>query len=139
MDEKGFQALLSEKPYDRELLLVYADWLEEHGRDDDALAARLQIVVKGRVVVLTREQAKDAAGYDGRAAREWFAQCPGLRVLLIGYRTVSELRLQMMPVGKPGRRRSHVPAADDPTSPVLYHRKSHGYSPMQAAFIRLPS
>ena len=55
-----------------------------------------------------------------------------------GYRTVSELGLQMMPVGKPGHRRRHVPGKDDPTSAVLYHRKSHGYSPMQAAFLRVP-
>jgi uncharacterized protein (TIGR02996 family) len=138
MDEQGFRTLLAEKPYDRELLLVYADWLEEQGRDDDALAARLQTIVKGRVVILTRDKARDAAGYDARAAREWFANHPGLRIVLIGYRTVSELGLQMMPVAKPGNRRGHVPAADDPTSPLLYHRKSHGYSGMQAAYVRVP-
>jgi uncharacterized protein (TIGR02996 family) len=138
MDEDGFEQLLAEKPYDREVLLVYADWLEEQGRDDDALAARVQTVVRGRVAVFTRAQAKTADGYDGRAARQWFADQPLLRLVLIGYLTVSALGLDMMPVGQRGARRTHVPRPDDPTSSILYHRKSHGYSGMQAAFIRPP-
>jgi uncharacterized protein (TIGR02996 family) len=139
MDEQGFKQLLVEKPYDPELLMVYADWLEENGREDEALAARLQRKIKGRVVVLTRGQAKDYPGYDGRMAREWFAKYEHLRVFLIGYRTVSQLGLQMMPIAKPGTRRGGTPADDDPKSVILYHRKSHGYSGMMAAFIKVPS
>jgi uncharacterized protein (TIGR02996 family) len=139
MDEQGFTQLLAEKPYDPELLMVYADWLEENGREDEALAARLQRKIKGRVVVLTREQAKDYAGYDGRTARQWFGKYAHLRVFMIGYRTVSELGIQMMPVARPGTRRGTSPADDDPTSPVLYHRKSHGYSTMMAAFVKVPA
>ena len=59
MDEKHFQQLLAEKPYDPELLMVYADWLEENGRDDEALAARLRRTVKGHATILTRQQAKE--------------------------------------------------------------------------------
>jgi uncharacterized protein (TIGR02996 family) len=139
MDEQSFQKLLAEKPYDPEVLTIYGDWLEENGRDDEALAARLQRKIKGRVVVLTREQAKDCPGYDGRTARDYFAKYPHLLVFMIGYRTVSELGIQMMPVAKPGTRRSWTPADDDPQSPVFYHRKSHGYSSMMAAFIKVPT
>src|ERR1051325_172658 len=102
MDEQGFKQLLAEKPYDPEVLTIYGDWLEENGRDDEALAARMQRKIKGRVVVLPRQQAKDPPGYDGRTARGWFAKYPHLRVFMIGYRTVSELGIQMMPVAVPG-------------------------------------
>ena len=58
---------------------------------------------------------------------------------MIGYRTVSELGIQMMPFSRPGTRRWTTPADNNARSPVLYHRKSHGYSGMMAAFIKVPT
>jgi uncharacterized protein (TIGR02996 family) len=138
MDEQGFKQLLAEKPHDPELLLIYADWLEEHGREDEALAARLRRVVKDRADLFTRAQAEAADTYNARRAREWFAKYPQLLVFIIGYVPVTKLGLQYMPMGMPGLRRSSYPANIDPTSPVVYYRKSKGYSGMQAAFVRVP-
>jgi len=139
MDDQGFLQLLAEKPNDPELLLVYGDWLEEQGRDDDALAVRLRLVLKDEVVIISRAQREAASGYDGRVARKWFAHYPELRVVLVGYKTVTKLGLQYMPQGTPGRHRPSIPAANDPTSAVLYHRKSKGYASNLVAFIRLPA
>jgi uncharacterized protein (TIGR02996 family) len=138
MDEKHFQQLLAEKPYDPELLMVYADWLEENGRDDEALAARLRRVVQKRAVILTREQAKDWPGFDGKAARGWFAHYPHVRVFLIGYWPVSVMGVRMMPVGTKGTERGQSPADDDPTSPVLYYRKASRGSGMLVAYVKVP-
>ena len=60
MDEQSFKQLLAEKPYDPEVLTIYGDWLEENGRDDEVLAIQLQRKIAGRVVVLTRQQAKES-------------------------------------------------------------------------------
>src|SRR5262249_3944027 len=138
MDEETFKQLLAERPYDPEVLLVYADWLEERGRGDDALSARMLRLGKGEGEVVTRAPAESAVGYNGRVARKWFAKYPTLSVVLVGYGTVTALGLQYMPVGKPGRRRGTTPADDDPVSPVLYHRKGRGYSTNFVAFIRVP-
>lgn len=135
MDEQGFLQLLADNPNDPELLLVYADWLEEHGRQDDALAARLKRIVKDHVEIITRAMGPTVEGYNGRVARKWFAKYPDLRIVLVGYLTVTELGLKYMPQGKPGRHRPTNPAVDDPTSTVLYHRKSKGYSINMVAFI----
>jgi uncharacterized protein (TIGR02996 family) len=137
MDEQGFLQLLAEKPDDPEVLLAYADWLEEQGREDDALATRMRRLIQGEVEVFTRAQAQTAAGYDGRVARKWFAAFPGLRVVLVGYATITELGLEYMPPGTRGRHRATRPAANDPTSPVLYHRKGRGYRINMVAFIKL--
>jgi uncharacterized protein (TIGR02996 family) len=138
MDEQGFQQLLAEKPYDPELLLVYADWLEEQGREDDALATRLKRIVKDNVEIITRAQAAMAAGYNGRVARKWFAKYGDLRVVLVGYKTVTDLGLQYMPKGASISRRATTPAPDAPTSSVLYHRKGKGHSTNFVAFIKVP-
>jgi uncharacterized protein (TIGR02996 family) len=138
VDEQAFLQLLAEKPNDPELLLVYADWLEEQGRDDDALAARMKRIVKDEVEVITRAESEAVKGRNGRVARKWFAKYPELRVVMVGYKTVTQLGLRYMPQGAPGRHRPTNPAADDPTSPVLYHRKSHGYSINMVAFIEVP-
>lgn len=135
MDEQGFLQLLAENPNDPDLLLVYADWLEEHGRPDDALAARLRRVVKDNVEIYTRAMGASATGYNGRVARKWFGKYPGLRLVLVGYQTITQLGLKYMPPGVPGRPRRTNPAPDDPVSEVLYHRKGHGYSINMVAFI----
>jgi uncharacterized protein (TIGR02996 family) len=137
MNEEAFLQLLAENPDDPELLLAYADWLEEEGRDDDALAARVKRLVRGDGEVFTRARASGAAGYNGRVARKWFAAFATLRVVLVGYHTVTQLGLRYMPVGTPGRRRLNTPSPDDPTSAVLYHRKSRGYSANFVAFLDL--
>jgi uncharacterized protein (TIGR02996 family) len=137
MNEQGFLQLLAEKPDDPELLLVYADWLEEHGREDDALTTRLKRLTKGNVDAFTRARAESAEGYNGRVARKWFALYPELRVVLVGYHTITDLGLQYMPPGRPGIRRKTTPRTDDPTSAVLYHRKGKGYSTNMVAFIKL--
>jgi uncharacterized protein (TIGR02996 family) len=138
MDEQGFLKLLDEKPDDSDLLLAYADWLEEQGREDDALATRLRRVVKGAVEAFTRARAETAEGYNGRVARKWFAMYPGLRVMLVAYLTVTKLGLNYMPPGTRGQRRATTPRAADPTSVVLYHRKGKGYNTNFVAFIRWP-
>lgn len=135
MNEQGFLQLLAEQPNDPELLLVYADWLEENGRQDDAMAARLKRVVKDDVEIITRAMAPTATGYNGRVARKWFDKYPELRIVLVGYKTVTKLGLKYLPQGEPGRHRPTNPAPDDPTSAVLYHRKSKGYSINMVAFI----
>ncbi len=136
MNEQGFLQLLAETPGDPELLLAYADWLEENGREDDALVTRLKRLAKVDVDAFTRARAEKAEGYNGRVARKWFAQYPELRVVLVGYQTITELGLEYMPPGKPGRRRKTVPRPDDPTSAVLYHRKGKGYQTNMVAFIK---
>jgi uncharacterized protein (TIGR02996 family) len=138
MDEQGFLQLLAENPHDPELLLAYADWLEEQGREDDALATRMKRLVKDNVEAITRAAAATAPGYNGRVARKWFMIFPDLRVVLVGYKTVTDLGLQYMPSSTPGKRRRSTPARDDPTSAVLYHRKGKGYRMNLVAFIRLP-
>lgn len=40
MDRLRFEEAIAENPYDRATRLVYADWLEEHGHDDEALVQR---------------------------------------------------------------------------------------------------
>ncbi len=137
MNEEGFLQLLAENPNDSELLLAYADWLEEEGRPDDALATRMKRLVGGQVEVFTRGRAESAKGYDGRVARKWFSIYPELRVVLVGYLTVTELGLNYMPTGTPGQRRATTPRPSDLTSAVLYHRKSKGYSTNFVAFIKL--
>src|SRR5262245_25880719 len=110
MNEEGFRNLLAENPHDPELLLVYADWLEEQGRPDDALAMRLKRILKDAVDVFTREQSANAPGYNGRVARKWFAKYPELRVVLVGYATVTKLGLTYLPRGPSSRYRRTTPA-----------------------------
>ena len=135
MDEQSFLQLLAEQPNDLDLQLVFADWLEEQGREDDALAMRMKRMTRGAVEVFTRDQAKEAEGYNGRVARKWFDKYPELRLVLVGYKTITKLGLKYMPQGQPGRPRPTNPAPDDPTSAVLYHRKGKGHSINMVAFI----
>lgn len=90
-------------------------------------------------MIIMRDQSEAVPGHDGRVARKWFAKYPELRVVLVGYKTITKLGLQYVPQGKPSRHRPTTPAVNDPTSPVLYHRKSKGYSTNQVAFIRWPT
>jgi uncharacterized protein (TIGR02996 family) len=139
MNEEGFRKLLAENPDDSDLYLAYADWLEEQGRTDDALGMRLRRLAGDAVDIFTRGQSTDAPGYNGRVARKWFAKYPELRVVLVGYETVTKLGLTYMPRGGSSRYRRTTPAADAPTSAALYHRKSRGYSTNMVAFLVVPA
>jgi uncharacterized protein (TIGR02996 family) len=137
VDEQQFLQLLAESPKDAELLLAYADWLQEHGREDEALATRMRRLVEGKVEAFTRAGAETTKGYDARVSRKWFAAYPEVRVVLVGYPTITELGLRYMPPGTPGEHRKTTPRPGDPTSAVLYHRKGRGYRTNLVAFIQL--
>jgi hypothetical protein len=103
----------------------------------DTLATRMRRLVGNQVEILTRAQAESAKGYNARVARKWFALYPELRVVLVGYLTITALGLKYMPIGETGQRRMTTPRPTDPTSPVLYHRKGRGYNTNFVAFIHV--
>jgi uncharacterized protein (TIGR02996 family) len=104
-EENAFRTALVAAPDDRNLLLVFADWLEEHGRREEASDARRRAAdeeladvvrrsVRGRATVVTRAQLTGATGYDIRRASVCFDRYPDCRVAVIGDVPPHELSLE---------------------------------------------
>jgi uncharacterized protein (TIGR02996 family) len=90
-DEAGFLASLAEQPAERSTRLVYADWLDEHGRHDEAAFLRLQIEIAERSARLLDLGGQldpkwlTAVG-NARTKPEWITLRPGRSTLLREFR-----------------------------------------------------
>jgi uncharacterized protein (TIGR02996 family) len=98
-DERAFQAAIAHDPEDAAPVLVYADWLDEHGAGPEATALRAHADELGRQqqydeqerqevaaahpfgVTHTRLTARRAGGYDARLAERLFGSHPEARLV----------------------------------------------------------
>ncbi len=119
MDEQGFLEAMKANPHDPDLPLVYADWLEDHGREEEALAVRVRQRVGAKAQVFTRSRAEAEEGYDARLASRYFSEYPGLQVVVVGYEAPTKLGFALC---SPSVRPIDL-VPGQATTPILYHRK----------------